>query len=90
MPKTTVLETLRLAKNLFAPLKVPFPAVSCAKSAMKEQVGFLPWNLEADKVFTRGNRLSAFAAKDGCALFHGSPTALCLVFLVGQLVLDLF
>jgi hypothetical protein len=35
---------------LLALLKVPFPAVSRANPVMKELVGFLSWNLEADKV----------------------------------------
>ena len=69
---------------------MPFPAVSDAKSAVKEIVGFVARNLEADKAFTRDNGALAFAAINDCFPFHGSPPALCLVFLVGQLVSDNF
>jgi hypothetical protein len=75
---------------LLALLKVPFPTVSDGKSAVKELVGFVARNLEADKVFTRDNGLSALAAMDDCFSFHGSPPTLCLVFLEGQLVPDRF
>jgi hypothetical protein len=84
------LQKITRETRLPALLKVPFPAVSGANSAMKELVGFFTWILEADKVFTRDNGLLAFAAMDDCFSFHGSPPALCLFFLVGQLVSDLF
>src|SRR5215469_15860304 len=52
IPKTAVLDVQRLAKVLLVVLKVPFPAISVAESAMKELVRFFAWHLEADKVFS--------------------------------------
>jgi hypothetical protein len=83
------LEARRSAKVLLA-LKFYFPAVGGPSTIVEELVGFLPWYLEANKVFSRNNRLSAFAAIDDCYLFHGSLTALWFVLLVGQFVLDPF
>jgi hypothetical protein len=48
-----------------------FPAISGAQSAMKEHVGRFTRNLEADKVFTRGNGLPALTAAGDCFAFHG-------------------
>jgi hypothetical protein len=50
-------EAQRLNAVLLALLKVPFPAVSQANPVMSELVGFLSWNLEADKVLARNDGL---------------------------------
>jgi UDP-N-acetylmuramyl pentapeptide phosphotransferase/UDP-N-acetylglucosamine-1-phosphate transferase len=49
---------------LFAFLQVYFPAVPNAKPVMEELIAFLPWNLEADKVFAGDNGLVALTAVD--------------------------
>ena len=54
-------------------LEVTFPTVSGAESAMEEQVGFFPGNLEADKPFARGNGLLALTTSDRCLPNHESP-----------------
>lgn len=86
--KAAVLEALGMAEVLLAQLKVRFPAVAGANTIMEELVRFLPWHLEADKILSGNNRLSAFAAMDDGSLFHAS--ALCFVFLMGRLFLDRF
>src|SRR5712692_5051526 len=70
----------RVPKALLALVEVPFPAVSDTKPVMEELVGFLPWNLEADKAFAGDNGQVALTAVDDCCPFHGSPPELCLLF----------
>jgi hypothetical protein len=55
-------EAQRLNAVLLALLKVPFPAVSRANPVMSEPVGFLSWNLEADKVLARNDGLVVLIA----------------------------
>jgi hypothetical protein len=50
---------------------------------MEELVGFLPWNLEADKALARYNGLVTLTAVDSCSPLHKSPP-LCLASLVGK------
>jgi hypothetical protein len=69
-------------------LQVAFPAVSRAKHVVEEVIAFLPRNLEADETpaLSRYNGLLTFSADDDCPGFHRSPSELCLLFLMGQLV----
>ena len=62
---------MRLIKSSNALLKAPFPTVSDIESSMEALVDAFARDLETDKVLTRDNGLSAFAAVDDRFPFHG-------------------
>jgi hypothetical protein len=69
-------------------LQVSFPAVPAAKFPVKKVVNLLAGNFEVNETeaLSRVNGALTLFADDGCPEFHKSPSQLCFLFLVRELV----